>query len=322
MTTYYGGIDVGGTYIKAAVVTSGGKVTAEDRIPTNSYDGHEAVLDRASALLLGLASTSQISLAAVGVALPGLVDHARGLSRFLPNLHTQWRDVPVTAILSARLGGPVRILNDARAATLGELHFGRGRGRTNVTMAYLGLGTGVGGGVVVDGALRLGPFGAAGELGHQTVLPDGPRCGCGNQGCLEVVASGPAISSEGIRLLRSGQAPTLRDIVEGDATKVSPSTMAAAASGDPQIADALRRAARYIGIGISNVIVAIHPELVVIGGGVSAVGNLLIDTARDTVRSRVGILPAESVEITVSAMGTRSGVLGAAALAMHGVSTS
>jgi glucokinase len=318
MIAAHGGLDIGGTYIKAAVVAADGAVAAEDKIRTESYDGHEAVLDRAAALLRRLAASPQANFAAVGAALPGLVDHARGVSRFLPNLHSHWRDVAVADLLSARLGCGVHVLNDARAATLGELHFGQGRGRLNVTLAYFGLGTGVGGGVVIDGTLRLGPLGAAGELGHQTVLPDGPRCGCGNYGCLEVFASGPAIAAEGIRLLQTGQAPALRDQVGGDVSKVTPKAMAQAAAADASIADAIRRAARFLGIGVSNLIVTLHPDVVVIGGGVSAIGDLLMDTVRKTVRERVGILPTESVEIVASPLGTRGGMLGAAALAMRG----
>ena len=314
----HGGLDIGGTFIKAAVVSADGEIAAESQIPTQSYDGHEAVLERAAVLLRQLATTSRAGLDGVGVALPGLVDHATGISRFLPNLHTQWRDVPVAGTLSARLGCAVHILNDARAATLGELHFGLGRGRTSVTFAYFGVGTGIGGGVVIEGRLRMGPLGAAGELGHQTVVPDGPRCGCGNQGCLEAVASGPAIAAEGIRLLQTGRAPALRDLVGGDVSKVTPKTMAAAAAADPPIAEAISRAARYLGIGVSNLIVTLHPDLVVIGGGVVAMGDLLMDTIRKTVHERVGILPAGSVEIASSPLGTRAGVLGAAALAYRG----
>ena len=132
---------------------------------------------------------------AAGMGVPGLVDRDQGITLFLPNLPTQWRGVAVARMLGDCIGYPVYLLNDARIATLGEMSYGLGR--NGGTMVFLSLGTGIGGGVVIDGKLRLGPLGAAGELGHQTILPDGPLCGCGNHGCLETLASGPAIGAEG-----------------------------------------------------------------------------------------------------------------------------
>src|SRR5262249_50272627 len=158
-------------------------------------------------------------------------------------------------------------------ATLGELVFGHGR--TARTMVFFGLGTGVGGGVVVDGHLHLGPLGAAGELGHQVILPDGPLCGCGNRGCLETLVSGPALTAEGVRLLLAGNAPKLYEICGGDLTKVSPITMEEAARTDERsVQVAIERVVEWLGIGVTNVVVALHPDLVVIGGGVSALGDL------------------------------------------------
>jgi glucokinase len=186
-------------------------------------------------------------------------------------------------------------------------------------MAFFALGTGIGGGVAIDGRLRLGPLGAAGELGHQTILPDGPRCGCGNLGCLETLASGPAIAGEGIRLMQSGLAPKLYELVEGDAGRVTTKEMAAAArAGDKNIADAIVRAARYLGIGVANVVVVIHPDLVVLGGGVAQIGDLLFDTVRQTVRDRVGMFPTDGVTVLPSALGENAGALGGIALAMKG----
>ena len=127
------------------------------------------------------------------MGVPGLVEIDTGITKFLPNFPGHWRDVEVARILSARIGCHVQLLNDVRTATLGELTFGHGRGVN--TMAFFSLGTGVGGGIVVDGKLRLGPLGAAGELGHMTILPDGPPCGCGSRGCLETLVGAPAIAA-------------------------------------------------------------------------------------------------------------------------------
>jgi glucokinase len=250
---------------------------------------------------------------AIGMGLPGLVDRERGVSRFLPNMPTQWRDVPVAEILRSELGCPVYLLNDARLAAMGEFVYG---GREVQTMIFFTLGTGVGGGVIVDGKLRLGPLGAAGEVGHQTILPDGPLCGCGNRGCLETLASGPALSGEGVRLMRTGLAPRLHELVSGDAQRITPREMGIAArEGDKAVAAAIERVTAYLGIAIANLVNVLHPELVVLGGGVAALGETLLAPVRAEVLRRVGMFPADNVRIENSALGDRAGALGGIALA-------
>ena len=315
MPAVYASVDLGGTNIKGLLAAEDGSAVCSKSIPTNSHEGPHKVLARIAALVGELCRQSPARPEALGMAVPGLVDRRQGLTKFLPNLPTQWRDVPVRDILAPGVGCPVYLLNDVRAATLGELCFGRGR--TARTMAFFALGTGIGGGVAVEGRLLLGPLGAAGELGHQTILPDGPRCGCGNRGCLETLASGPAIAAEGIRLMQSGLAPRLHDLVEGDASRVTTKEMTEAAeAGDDNVRDAIVRAARYLGIGVSNVVVVLHPDLVVLGGGVAQIGDLLFDTVRQTVHDRVGMFPTDGVAILPSALGDSAGALGGIALAM------
>ena|SRR5579884_2431108 len=317
MSDLYAGVDLGGTTITAGLADAGGRLVVARTVPTGSADGPAAVLDRVAGLVEALAAEAAVKPRAVGVGLPGLAETATGVALFLPNLPTQWRGVPVAATLAGRLGCPVRCLNDARAAALGELTYGRGRDAR--TMAFYTLGTGVGGGVVVEGKLLLGPLGAAGELGHMTVLPDGPRCGCGNRGCLETVASGPAITAEGVRLLHSGLAPELRRLVGGDAGRVTPKTMAeAAAAGDGLVREAIVRAAGFLGLGVANVVTALHPDLVVLGGGVAGVGPLLFDEVRRVVAERVRMFPTGAVRVEPSALGDAAGLLGAVALAARG----
>ena len=208
----------------APSATTRGRIICSDSIPTQSHQGPRAVLDRIAGLVNALSKKTGFPPAALGIGCPGLVDVKNGVTRFFPNLPTKWRDVPVREILSPQVGCPVYLLNDVRMATLGELTFGHGR--TVGTMVFFALGTGIGGQVVIDGKLRLGPLGAAGELGHQVILPDGPRCGCGNRGCLETLASGPAITAEGIRLMQTGLAPELFERCQGDASQVTTRTMA------------------------------------------------------------------------------------------------
>ncbi len=317
MAEIYASVDLGGTFIKAALGRADGTLVASDSVPTQSHEGPERVLDRIAALVEQLCSATDSRPEALGMAVPGLADLAAGATKFLPNLPTNWRDVPVRQILQPKVRCPVYLLNDVRMATLGELTFGHGR--CGGTMAFFAIGTGIGGGVAVDGKLRLGPLGAAGELGHQTILPDGPRCGCGNRGCLETLASGPALVAEGVRLMLSGLAPKLHELTEGNASRITPKEMAAAAqSGDENVRDAIVRAAGYLGIGVANVVVVLHPDLVVLGGGVAQIGDLILDTVRETVRRRVGMFPTDGVRIVPSMLGDQAGALGGIALAARG----
>jgi glucokinase len=318
MGPLFAGVDLGGTTIGCALAEESGRIVCEHSVPTQSHEGPQAVLERMAQLVNDLGDQAGSRPLAVGVGVPGLVDVPRGITRFLPNLPTNWRDVEAARILSGHLDCPVRLLNDVRTATLGEMTYGHGA--TARDLAFFSLGTGIGGGVAVDGNLRLGPLGAAGELGHQTIVPDGPLCGCGNHGCLETLASGPAITAEGVRLMKTGLAPKLFEVTEGDAGRVTPRTIAAAAeAGDEAVVDAIRRAAEYLGIGVANVVTILHPELIVFGGGVAQMGDVLLEPVRDAVCRRVQMIPTDDLRIEISKLGDRAGVLGGVALAWRGV---
>lgn len=317
MSELYAGIDLGGTNIKGVLATADGTIVQDATVPTKSYEGPEGVLRRIGDLVEELSVQASGKPLSVGMGVPGLVDVGSGVTRFLPNLPTHWKDVPAASILRKRLGVPVYIINDVRMATLGELVFGHGR--TVSSMVFFALGTGIGGGVVIDGKLRLGMLGAAGELGHQTIVPDGPYCGCGSHGCLETLASGPALTAEGVRLMLSGQAPKLHELAGGNPQKVTSREIAAAArDGDEGAMAAIHRMAKYLGIGIGNLIGAIHPELVVLGGGVAQMGDVLLEPVREEVKRRVKMIPPEYYRIELSQVGDGAGVLGAIALAMRG----
>jgi glucokinase len=305
MDVTYAGIDLGGTNIAAALGTADGSLVARRSAPTNSHEGPHSVLARIAALVRELGGNP----AAVGVGVPGDLDLERGRSLFLPNFPTQWRDVPVVEPLRRALDCPVYILNDARLATLGEARYGRGR--TSRSMVLFTLGTGIGGGVVIDGRLRI----TGGEIGHQTVAPDGPRCGCGNCGCVEALASGPALVGEAARLMRSGQAPHLAELTGGNLDAITPREMAQ--SSDPAVREAIVRAGRYLGIAAANLVTSLRPELLVFGGGVSAI-DLLLDTIREEVRARVRMFPVDDVRVERSVLGDQAGVYGGIALAAEG----
>ena len=317
MNPVVAGIDLGGTSIKAAIADLDGRLLVHRSIPTQSHAGPEAVINRMAELVGTLLAESGYSaIQGLGVGAPGLVDIVHGVTKFFPNLPTQWRDIPVADQLSRLLHCPVRLLNDVRTATLGELHFGHGKVNPSITMAFFAIGTGIGGGVVIDGKLRLGDLGAAGELGHQTIRADGPRCGCGNRGCLEAIAGGAAIAAAGVRLMRSGLAPSLYESTGGLADKVTPRAMAEVADRDQMVREALVDAGRAIGIAAANVVTSIHPDLVVLGGGVAELGDLLLETVHSEITDRVRMFPTDRVRVEVSMLGPQAGIMGAIALAL------
>ena len=311
----YLSIDLGGTNIACAVADENLKLLGESSTPTESHLGPAGVIDRIGTAVESICAEHEVEPLSLGIGVPGLADVKNGRTLFLPNLPTQWRDVDVAGPISARLGCQVSLLNDARMAALGELNFGAGRDGIP-TFVFFTLGTGVGGGIAIDGKLRLGPLGAAGELGHQTILPDGPLCGCGNRGCLETLASGPALIGKAAWLVRSGRAPILRDRIEGRLSRLSPYEMSmAAAEGDKAIREVIVEAATYLGIGAANLVTALHPDLIVLGGGVAKIGDLLFDTVRETIRERVGMFPTRNVNVEPSQLGDQAGVWGGFSLA-------
>jgi glucokinase len=316
----YAGVDIGGTKVAVALGTAAGQLLAFGSVaiasgsePEWPSDGSpSSVLERTAQLIDSLAVQCGAKPAAIGVGLPGLVNVTTGTAEFLPNLPGKWKGAQVAKILGERTGKNVFILNDARLATLGEYTFGAGR--TTANMLLITVGTGIGGGLILDGRLRLGLHGGAGEVGHQTILPDGLPCGCGSRGCLETLASGPALAAEGTALLEQDLAPRLRVLAKGG--PVTPKLMVEAAdAGDTLVANAIDRAARYLGIGIANAISITAVELVVITGGMSALGELLLQPVREVIRDRVRMFPGEEVRVSCSELGDRAGVFGGIALA-------
>jgi glucokinase len=312
------GIDLGGTNIKAGLVDLGrGKVEAVQSIPTYARDGHDAVMVRIADLIEGIITSQGLSKAqvgGVGIGVPGKLDIEKGLTLLLPNFPGNWPNVPLRYFIQARTGLPVFLLNDVRAITLGEWKFGAGRGAE--TMVCFAVGTGIGGGLVINGQLHLGIGGTAGELGHQTIDMNGPVCGCGNRGCLETFASGPAISAMGIKAVIQGRTTSLGKLVDYDLNKITPELICAAAvQGDAVANEIYTLAGTYIGIAVANMLVSVAPRKVVIGGGVAAAGDLLLNPIRRTIRERVSMMPVDQVEVVPASLGSEAGVMGLASWA-------
>jgi glucokinase len=319
--SFYIGIDIGGTNIKAALVdTDTGEITATRSTPTHAREGHNSVILQMAVLVEEIIRTSQLSkdiVGAIGVGLPGSLDLIKGTTVFLPNLPGNWRNVPVRDQLSKQINLPVSLINDARAMTLGEWKFGAGRGCD--TACYT-LGTGIGGGLVINGRLHLGPTGAAGELGHISVDINGPKCGCGNRGCIEAFASGPAIAAMGMKAVVQGRNTMIADLAGRDLNRITPELICEAAmSGDAVAREIYEFAGMIIGVGVANIVIAVNPRRVVIGGGIAAAGELILDPIRRSMQERVFLTDADCVEVVPAQLGNNAGLIGAAVWARQQV---
>jgi|SRR5579875_361772 len=312
--TLIGAADIGGTKILTAVVDDDGHVLGERRIATEPERGPEDGLARLIDALAGAAADAGIAVAALralGITIPGPIDPRTQVLPAAPNL-PGWKNVPLGRMLRERSGLPVVVENDANAAALGEYTRGAGRGTRDMT--YVTASTGIGGGIIANGQLVSGLNGAAGEIGHMTILVDGPVCGCGRRGCLEALASGTAIAREAARLIAEGRAPLLAQ--RAGATPTAKHVAETAAAGDEVAQQLLDDAARYLGIGLMNLIHILNPEAIVVGGGLTKIPGFL-DRAATVAREHAIPLMAERLRIVPAALGDRSGVVGVAWLALQ-----
>jgi len=314
------GVDLGGTLLKAAIVDiDSGEISGLEQIDTLAREGHTAVIARMARLIqtvIGDSGIPKSQIGGIGIGVPGIVDLEAGIVRFLPNLPGTWPNVPLGPEIAQSVGLPVRLLNDVRSMTLGEWMFGAGQGVD--TMACFAIGTGVGGGLVINGKLHLGIGGTGGELGHQIIDYNGPRCGCGNRGCLEVFASGPAIVALGIKAVIQGLTTIIGELVDYDLNRITPKVIyKAAVQGDEIAKEIFDLAGYYIGVAVANTLAAIGPRKVVIGGGVAQAGDLLLEPIRRTVKERVHIMPVDQVEIIPAQLGPNAGLIGAALWAYY-----
>jgi glucokinase len=310
------GCDLGGTNIKAGLVDiESGDVLAVDTIPTKSRQGSDKVMKRIANLVLSLIQTSGINknkIKGLGISAPGMLDLKTNSAVFLNNMTGGWRNVPIGEKMKSLLGMEVSILNDVRAITYGEWRFGAGKGVSS--MACIAVGTGVGGGIIMNNSLILGLGGCAGEIGHQTIEMNGPICGCGNRGCVEAYASGPAIAASAARGILQGWSTKIVELIEQDLNRLTPEVVTKAAEmGDDFAKEVLRRAGTYLGIGIANVVTTLAVERIVIGGGVANAGDFLLDPIRQTIKDRVFLVPAEKVEVVRAKLGSKAGIIGMAA---------
>ena len=306
------GVDLGGTNLKLALVDGAGRVVDRSTVPTLAKEGHDAVLARMAEGIRRLVEAAPGPVGAVGVGLPGVLDMASGVTKDLTNLPGKWIDVPVGRILREATGLEAHLINDVRAFTVAEHALGAAKGAD--TAACFAVGTGIGGGLVAHGRVLFGLGGAAGELGHQIVLTDGPRCTCGNRGCAEPLASGPGIVGEAVRRMLQGFTTTLWALADGDLRAVTPGLIArAAAEGDEAATEILAQAGHYLGLAVASTIASIAPEVVVVGGGVAQeAGAIYWRSMEETARSHSHVTAVDRIAIKPAALGYDAGVIGAA----------
>ena len=309
------GVDLGGTQIRAALADAQGEIIQQVSRPTMADEGLEAVLERIKESIRQVLPADIGQVSAVGVAAPGPLNPRRGIVREAPNL-PGWKNVPLKELMEAEFGLPVVVGNDANLAALAEQRFGAGQGVAD--LIYITVSTGIGGGVIVDNRLLLGAQGLAGEVGHQTIEAHGPRCKCGNIGCLEALAAGPAIARRARELIRDGAGTAITDLVGGDLDKITAKVVnQAAQAGDPIAIEIFHQAGFYIGVGIVNLLHIFNPSLIVIGGSVTKAGNLLFEPIRATVRQRAMASHYwENTPIVPATLGDDVALLGAVALVL------
>jgi glucokinase len=313
---YVVGVDLGGTKILAAVVDADGQIISESKAATKANQGADQVIERIArcvrdALERAGLETSQIQ--AIGVGSPGPLDPDTGVIIYTPNL--KWKNVPLKAKLEEHLGIPTFVDNDVNVGTLGESVFGAGKGVKNLVGIF--VGTGIGGGVILDGKLFHGVSKNAGEVGHIIVKANGPRCGCGNRGCLEGVASRTAIARDIRKAIKKGKKSILPKLNGGNLDMIRSRALAKAVErGDKLAVKIMKRAEKYLGLGVVSIVHLLNPEMVVLGGGVvEAMGDEMVARVRDIAAKYALPNTMNGVQIVPAKLGDHAGVIGAAVLA-------
>jgi glucokinase len=304
------GVDIGGTKVLAGVVDSEGRVAST---ALRTTPGRRGVIQKAEDAIVEavLESASGRPLAGVGVAAAGFVDPAGERVMFAP--HLPWQGEPLRDLLQDRLGCPVLLDNDANCAARAEAWHGAARGAASGLM--ITMGTGIGGAVLLDGEVLRGANGMAGEFGHMQVVPGGQACECGRNGCWEQYSSGNALVRNA-RALMAEHPSVLDELSGGRPERVTgPMVTSAAEEGDLVARQAFASVGDWLGVGTANLVAALDPQVVVIGGGVSAAGDRLLEPARAALRrTLVGAAHRRVPELVAASLGPRAGMIGAALL--------
>ncbi len=295
-----GSCDIGGSTLRVALATRDGTLLARKAF-SHTRPAPEAVVALIARNLKEMARAENAELIGVGAAVPGPLDPRRGVVHFSPNL--EWREFFFVDALAAQLDAPVVMDDDANCAALGEHAYGVGQNARDFLNVI--VGTGIGAGMILDGKIYRGARGFAGELGHMTILPDGPQCSCGNRGCVEALAAGPAL----VRRMRALDAYALETLTARE-------VIAMARAGDENARGVLQEAGKFLGIALANAVNLLNPEMIALGGGVAlGADELLLQPARAEIQTRAFAHSAECVSLVRAKLGDDAGLRGAARLA-------
>lgn len=308
------GVDIGGTKSIVGVAERSGSLLAWKRVETPNSLGPNANLAAIISVARDVIEESGAGIDAIGIGCGGPLDRKSGTLHKVSNL-PGWEGLCLTRVFSEQFGAPAYLDNDATAAALGEAMFGAGRGID--CFIYFTISTGIGGGIVIDGRPYRGCSENAGEFGHAKIIPDGPPCNCGDRGCLESLASGTSIARIAREGLEAGAKSILDQWVSSRRDITAELVARAAAQGDSFAGEVWSRAMYHLGIGVANAVNVLNPRLVILGGGVTKAGQMLLAPVRETVRRRAMRPLAADVEIVLAANGDLTGLLGAIAVAIE-----
>jgi glucokinase len=314
---YFIGVDVGGTKVAAGLVNSAGEITHQMRTPMVAIDALAGLAAVTSAIDSVRAATaagreSRELISAIGICAPGPLNPETGVVVNPPNL-PGWRNFPLGAEISKAYSLPVRVDNDANAAALAESLWGAGRGHRNVF--YATIGTGIGTGIVFDGRIYHGRTGAAGEGGHMSIDYRGPRCGCGKRGCIEALASGPAIARRASERIAAGQKSSILERAGGHLNRITTEMVAGAyLEGDTLATEVLQETAMFLAVWLGNIVDLLEPDVMILGGGAASMLRPFFGEIRDQLPKWCVNLHCQDIPLLPAHYGVDAGIAGGAAL--------
>ncbi|WP_409295752.1 ROK family transcriptional regulator [Peribacillus sp. SCS-26] len=315
------GMDIGSRNIKTILTSITGKIIKKTVVPMPAEISKDTLLGLITDSVQNMIDAVDIDeekIVGIGVGMHGIVDVKQGVSIFAPNLNLQ--DIPIKTVLEERFNMIVKVENDGRAMSLGELWFGNGAGIDS--FVCINVGRGIGAGIIINGRLYHGNHFISGEIGHMVIDIDGPQCTCGNYGCLQTFASGPAIVERVKKEMRLGHTSMLHELAEDMDAITGELIYEAALKGDSLAKTALEQAGRYLGVGLTNLIHTVNPKRIIIGGGISNASSLIMDSITHTVRQRALTQPSKETEIILSKFGEDATAMGAVALILAELFTS
>ena len=311
---HYLTLDIGGTKIFGTIMDAEGNILAKDKKKTRSEAGEKAVTEQLFKCIDGLFERTGLQkgdIATLGAGMPGILDQKTGTIAFTPNM--PWKNYPFRKLVETRYGFTSYLGNDATLGMLGEWKHGAARGKSDVIGLF--VGTGIGGGLVINGRFHEGATGAAGELGHMTLNPEGPYCGCGSRGCLEAYASKTAIWREIEHQLARGRKSAISVLMEGEAVLKTKALKKAIEQEDALVLEVLERSMTYLAAGVGSLVNALNPQMVVIGGGVAeGIGAYLLPILKAKMQRFVIPELLDTVTVTASTLGDNAINYGALAL--------